>query len=583
MTRSALAAAALASLSLGCNDYVFAPVGHCLVQPGSVLARLPNTSSTDILFVVDDSASMDPKQAGLAASFRDFITRMVETNVARTSRGLQPVDFRIAVTTSSIFEAGPAATTCVSDGGALQCCQVSQCSDVDSCSRGTSGGCGGGQACVVTPSFDSRGVLVGSRYRCCTPSSCTPSSGCALGDHCPGLRTSYPNPFPSSSFCTPGLAVAGAPYPAGALVGAPGNPRVLEFGKELGWASWGTATPDPALLQLVEQFQENIRVGSCGSGEEQHLEAARLAIDKGIHGQQPGVSGWPREGVKLVVVWVGDEDDCSNPSSAPLVMPTFSPGADMCVLDKHRPAADQRELPVSDYAAFFTNLVGPYGVADLGAAFIVSSARCTDGSYEPADACLDSPWCPVTPPATCGAAPVCSGAYAAGERFLELAGAIRARGFPVVEGTVCDAYPPSTFGPVLSAIAGLVPPPAKLTLPTMPASRAVTALVILDNRGLARRVCDQGTDWCFVDCADARAAPACLATGVSQCIAIDHSTGHCEADFGEAYQAEYLGVIPDGGCATEADCLGALGGRPGDWECVLDTGEARGTCACRGE
>ncbi len=72
-----------------------------------------------------------------------------------------------------------------------------------------------------------------------------------------------------------------------------------------------------------------------------------------------------------------------------------------------------------------------------------------------------------------------------------------------------------------------------------------------------------------------RAAPA------GHCIFIDHSTGHCEADLGEAYQAEYLGVVPAGGCATEADCLDALGGRHGDWACVVEAGQARGTCACR--
>ncbi len=579
MTRIALTTAAIASLALACNDYQFAPAGHCLVQPGSVEARLPNTSSADILFVVDDSPSMDPKQAGLAASFKDFITRMVETNVARASKGLQAVDFRIAVTTSSVFEAGPAATSCVSGGGDLQCCQVSQCADVPSCSRGTSGGCGLGQVCIESPLIDTSGRVVGSRSSCCTPSSCERSSGCAPGDRCPVMRTSFPSPLQSG--CTPGVAVAGAPYAGGALVAAPGNPLVLEFSRDLGWASWGTAAQDPALTRLVGQFQQNVRVGSCGSGEEQHLEAARLAIERGIHGQQPGVSGWPRAGAKLVVVWVGDEDDCSNPSSAPLVMSTFTPGADACVFDKHRSPTDQREIPVSSYAGFFTGLAS-FGIPDFGAAFIVSSARCTDGSYAPADACSGTPTCPVRPPATCGAGPVCSGAYAAGERFLQLAGDIGARGFPVVEGTVCDAYPPSTFGPVLAAIAGLVPPPAKLSLPTMPASRSVTALVILDRHGLTRKVCEQGVDWCFVDCSDQSASPACLPSGVSRCIAIDHSTGSCEADFGETYRAEYVGVLPAGGCATDADCLGALGGRPGDWECLVEAGASRGTCACRG-
>ncbi len=263
-------------------------------------------------------------------------------------------------------------------------------------------------------------------------------------------------------------------------------------------------------------------------------------------------------------------------------MPTSTPGADACVLDKHRPAADQREIPVSAYSSFLAGLVASRGVADLGAAFIVSSARCTNGSYAPADACAGTPTCPVTPPASCGAAPVCSGAYAAGERFLQLADEIRAQGFPVVEGTVCDAYPPSTFGPVLTAIAGLVPPPSKLELPTLPAAREMMALVILDGAGQTLKVCTQGSDWCFVDCADTGATPACLATGISRCIQIDHSTGLCEADAGQTYQAEYLGIVPPGGCATTDDCLATLGGLAGDWTCVVEPGQARGTCACSG-
>ncbi len=584
--RRRLIAAALLAVAAGCNDYTFSPVSHCLVQPGMVRVPLSSVSTADILFVVDDSPSMDPKQQGLADSFKDFIDRMVATNTARAAKGLEPVDFHVAVTTSSIFYANPGTQTCVAGSGGNSCCATSACTDVAACTPGTGGGCGAGETCVMTPTLDATGTaVVGEKAQCCATSACTPAAtGCAPGDACPTLTTAYANPPPPASFCTPGLAAPGAPYPDGTFVAAAGNPVVLDFGKALDWASWGSAAQDPRLTTLVTQFTQNIRVGSCGSGQEQHLQAGRLALQKALAGQQPGVAAgtWPHPGAKLIVVWVGDEDDCSSPQGAPLVMAASTPGADSCVFDKHRPAAAQREIPVSTYADFFESLVKPGGAADLGAAFIVASARCADGSYQPADSCTGTPSCPVQPAPTCHAGPVCAGAYAAGERFLALADAFKARGFGVVEGTVCDAYPPSSFGPVLSAIADLARPLDALRLPTRPAARDVTQLRIVDTSGKARRTCVPGAEWCFVDCNDASAAPACLASGTSECIAIDQSKAGCLANPGETYEAEYLGMLPPSGCASAAECASALGGSASDWSCAIETGQTRGSCACSG-
>jgi hypothetical protein len=114
MARTSVVLTVAAVAAIGCNNgYQFAPAGRCLIQPGSVQVRLDPTSSADILFVVDDSPSTNEKQAGLAASFGDFISRMVQTNVARTARGLEPIDFQVAVTTTSIFEATAAPGWCV--------------------------------------------------------------------------------------------------------------------------------------------------------------------------------------------------------------------------------------------------------------------------------------------------------------------------------------------------------------------------------------------------------------------------------------------------------------------------------------
>jgi hypothetical protein len=392
---------------------------------------------------------------------------------------------------------------------------------------------------------------VGEQPQCCAVSSCTPAS-CAAGDQCSAVQTTFPNPFPSASFCTPGLATAGAPYPAGGLMAAAGNPKVLRFDKAFDWASWGTAAQDRRLTDLVTQFQGNVRVGSCGSGEEQGLEAARLTIEKAAAGRLDGGAGFPRAGAKLVIVWVADEDDCSSPATAPLVMSVFSPGADSCVFDKHRPAADQREIPLSSYADFFASLARPGGAASVAAAFIVS-------------------------PST----NACYGAWAGGERYLALAGQLAARGVQIVEGTVCDAYPPASFGPVLQQIADILPPPTMLSLPSQPAARALTSVTIADANGVTRRTCAQGTDWCFVDCGDPSAAPACLASGTTQCIGINHATGSCEANPGETYSAEYLGFVPTGGCASDGECAAVLGGAATEWSCTTEPGQSRGTCTCK--
>jgi hypothetical protein len=573
-----LALIALTAALAGCQDYAFNPVAACILATGSTRVTLSDQSSADILFVVDDSPSMDPKQAGLAASFGDFIGRVVQTNTDRVAHGLVPVDLHIAVTTSSVFLANPSGTYCQ---GGTTCCRPGSCIDA-ACTPGTSAGCGGGQLCVAAEVVSADGLsTVGEKEQCCDVSACAPAAnGCRGGDACASMVTAYPV---SPKGCTPGVSTGGAPYPRGAFVAAPGNPIVLHLDKTLDWASWGTAAQDPRLTAVVQQFKQNIQVGSCGSGEEQHLEAARLALQAAWAGTQPGVAKgtWPHPGAKLVVVWVGDEDDCSSPSAAPVVLTTSTPGADSCVWDKHRPAASQREVPVSTYASFLDGLVSQGAASGLGAAFIVSSARCADGTYLPADACTGTPLCPVTPPAACQAPPMCGGAFAAGERFLALAGALRALGHDLVEGSVCDAYPPRSFGPTLAAIADLATPPSSLELPTQPEAAAVTVLRIVEPSGTTRKICTPGTDWCFVDCVDRSAAPACLAPGVtSRCIAINHVTGACEANPGESYSAEYLGALLANGCAAASDCQAVLGGAVSDWDCYTAPGEVRGACVC---
>src|SRR5919205_1380754 len=112
-----------------CQSYVAVPV-----QPATLVAvgqhsQVKVTTKADILFVVDDSLSMSGKQDRLAAALADFTTALDSLT--------PPVDYQVAVVTTSIFErfgaCGPdgdpnAAAQCDSDWAADGfVCKTSAC------------------------------------------------------------------------------------------------------------------------------------------------------------------------------------------------------------------------------------------------------------------------------------------------------------------------------------------------------------------------------------------------------------------------------------------------------------------------
>ncbi len=580
MPRRLLAVAALTlsaiAVVLGCQDYNFNPVGACIIQPGSRQVKLAAVTTADVLFVVDDSMSMDTKQQALAGSFSTFIDALAAAQKDRVARGLEAFEFHLAVTTSSVFR-----------------------------------------------------------------------------DYGMGPNTGFSTQFESqfTPGCTHGVGVAGGQYPQGGFVAAGANAKVLHFTKDLNWSSWGTASPDPAISALVRQFVGtnsggtwsggNVEVGSCGSNEEQHMQAARLALQKAMAGQQPGVdaSEFGHLGAKLVLVFVGDEDDCSSDPANPLVLAQTEPGNDSCVADRFK-ASDQQLYAVGDFATYFSSLVIPAGQTptaarpydSMGAAFIVSAVRCADGSYAPMDGCeptggvrVDPSVCPVLPPASCippepvcgvttcspanpsacNCDPSCGVAYGAGVRFFGLADELRKAGVDdIVEGSVALLKDPVTkacedFGSNLAAIADLVKAPSALRLPSQPASDEVVVVRILASGGGERKVCAQATGdaqrstsgWWFMDCAD-RMDPPAVSPGPTTCIYLNQSatdpTNNCLANPGETYSAEYLGQVPQGGCPnpstdataahSSAECAAALGGNAENWWCYGQG--AVGTCLC---
>jgi hypothetical protein len=98
-------------------------------------------------------------------------------------------------------------------------------------------------------------------------------------------------------------------------------------------------------------------------------------------------------------------------------------------------------------------------------------------------------------------------------------------------------------------------------------------------------------DWWFTDGNDVNQR---VPTTASKFITINHDTQRCEADAGQTYSADYLGLVPAGGCASDSECVDLLGDlkAPARWYCAPDPDlglpagsppppGARGSCICQ--
>lgn len=672
-----LAAAAAAVVAAGCQDYNFNPVGHCLLQPGSQRFTLSNVSSADVLFVVDDSGSMAGEQDRLAEAFGDFVANLTSTNFARAQGGLLPLDFHVAVTSSSVFTNGVplgTAQTCLPNCGAagaqLACCIGSTTPVYGPRSCTTAGSTGPGSQCPVAGTA-CRNTCEGFKgeLMCCGASGAFPADSvnqvggailrCAReGARCGTLQTHYPADACTAFDGTRGVAIPELPYPDGDFVGstrvspAVANPRVLHFDKRLYLSSAGRNAQGFDRATLERFFQQNVRVGTCGSPQEQGLAASRRAIEKALAGKQldtyaydwaaglvstsgaavaPSFSApdgipaltqravWPTPNSKLVVVYVGDEDDCSSPKdrSAGVLLDGRPPGNDACTSDVNDPEPfGKKQAAVSSFVDYLTGLGRPLGVA-----FVVSARSSDDDSDCRNDACLAAACCDR---ACSGDVNVCRtdvcGGQAAGTRFVEASQQLKAKGADVVVGSVCG-----DFRPLLRDVAEIVKPPQTLSLPTLPADGRIAILRIASSSGETRKICGRplvptrpanytrteaeatGADWWFTAAGDpgppfdpSPASTEAAVAAPSKFVYINPK-GACIANPGETYSADYLGVVPAGGCAAmagdavdhdsnpltparvigSADCKDKLGGQFSDWECLVPPGLTLGTCTCR--
>jgi hypothetical protein len=244
---------------------------------------------------------------------------------------------------------------------------------------------------------------------------------------------------------------------------------------------------------------------------------------------------------------------------------------------------------LQSYADYFTSLNRPFG-----AAFIYSA--------NPTTCAPDGKGNVTCTPGTCsciGSTDPSCGGFAAGTRFKRLSSAFIGAGVTTLEASVCD----SDFASTLQGIADLVKPPAGLTLPSQPAASEVAVLRIESADGASSRQCrgpalaaaDKAqNDWWFIapgptgKCDAQSTEPVAAPTS---CIFINHGTRQCEPNPGETYIAQYLGIVPAGGCtkaAGEPDtqssfCATAIDGPSGDpknWRCTIAAGQTVGTCTC---
>ena len=215
---------------------------------------------------------------------------------------------------------------------------------------------------------------------------------------------------------------AGVPYPAGALVAiktdASGNaiPGTLIYDPSLyaqtgGWG--GNRILDKGSPTLVADFKANVRVGLNGSGKEQPFRAARLALSDRLLDTN---AGFLRDGARLAVIILSDEDDCSDSADPRATSNTQC--HDKAIKNASPPVLDT----VDDFAAF---LLGPVGgeARDVAVGII--------GGLDPANlapSCGDSATCQDT---------ACSTALDEGDRFAALAAALGPTRTQL--GSICDA------------------------------------------------------------------------------------------------------------------------------------------------
>lgn len=205
---------------------------------------------------------------------------------------------------------------------------------------------------------------------------------------------------------------------------------------------------------LVQDFMANVLVGIDGTGKEQPFRAARLAVSDRI---ADGVNaGFLRPGARLAIVFISDEDDCSDTAT-----PRLATSNDAC----HDPAVKAGLDPsAADLAAF---LRGPID-GELRDVVVGVIAGVNPTTLAPScETCADR---------------ACATAYDGADRYEELVNALG--GLRTRLDSVCAP----SFADSLAAIAELLVPQT-LTLEGAPADYRLLSVAVDRASGGGRVSC----------------------------------------------------------------------------------------------
>jgi hypothetical protein len=276
-------AAASVSVFSACNSN---PV-EFLSSSGSIQKTLPRSASSqqkmDILWVVDNSGSMCQEQKFLGENFDKFINGLSQTQL----------DFHLAVTTTHV-PAGPYPTEPVAKAGQIQS-QPQPLPTFDPTCRGT----------AETNYQPVRDALAAAVACMATPDSSLTAwtndqIGCALRDQrmpCPGVTDRDGDTFITTADLFP----------------QPSEYRPIP--RFLKTEDYRDAGGQLDLDRLNADFVCMTLVGTRGTGYEKGLQAAILAVSPDLTGAGRPNEGFIRREADTAVIFVTDENDCSNDGS----------------------------------------------------------------------------------------------------------------------------------------------------------------------------------------------------------------------------------------------------------------------------
>jgi hypothetical protein len=240
------------------------------------------------------------------------------------------------------------------------------------------------------------------------------------------------------------------PYPKGTIVAVARDATGNAINGRLDWDNAVQAFVGRRILpgSAIADFQANVLVGTAGTGKEQPFHAARNALTS------PLVDGpnatFLRHGARLAIVFVTDEDDCSESSGSNTVTSN-----DLCHKAAVKAGTELNLDPVSGFADF---LDGDIAGEQRNAVVAVIAGIGTDaqGAY---------------------VGQACATSFDTADRFATLLNLLPAR------RRYADSICNPSFGPSLKAIAELLVP-QKMPISGEPPSAAMLEVTVTKATGV---------------------------------------------------------------------------------------------------